>query len=82
MGLDLPKLVTEWPIFSCKNIIQPTWNASSFLWPPTNAASASTFISANHFYARKLKPPCPTSLLKEINKDFFDRSTWRDSHYE
>ena len=81
-GVDIPNLVIEWPSLSCKNIIQPTRNVSSFIWPSTNAESASTFISARYVSARNLKAPCPTSLIKATHKSFADRSTWRDSYYK
>ena len=32
--------------------------------------------------ARNLKAPCPPSLLKALNEDFVDRSTWLDSYNE
>ena len=80
--MDIPNLVTEWPNLSCKKIIQPTWNVSYFLRPPTNAASVSTFISASQVSAYNLKSPRPSSLLKALCDDFVDRSTWRDSYYE
>ena len=81
-GVDIPNLVTEWPSLSCENIIHPNWNVSYFLRPPTNAVSASTFISAIHVSARNLKSPCPPSLLKPLHEDFVDLSTWRESYYE
>ena len=79
-GVDLPNLITEWPNLSCKNIIQPTWNVSSFLRPSTNMASTSNFIYTNHVYARNLKPPYHTYLLKALHEEFVDHSTWCDSY--
>ena len=82
MGVDISNLVTEWPSLSYKHIIQPTWKVYSFLRTSTNAASASTFISASHVSARNLKDTCPPSILKSPHEKFVDRSTWRDSYYE
>ena len=80
--MALPKLITEWPSMSVDNIIQPTWNPSSFLRPSTTAASASIPVYVSHVSARNLKAPCPPSLLKPLNEDFVDRSTWLDSYKE
>ena len=65
---------------SVENIIQPTWNPSSFLRPSTTAALASTTAYASHVSARNLKAPCPPLLLKALNEDFVDRSTWLDPY--
>ena len=90
-GVNLPNLVAEWPGMAVDNVIQPTWNVSSFLRPHTTAASASAPVSAygldplvfaSHVSARNLKAACPPSLLKALHEDFVDRSTWRDSYYE
>ena len=67
---------------SIDNVIQPTWNTSSFLRPATAAAFACAPISASHVSAQHLKAPCPPSLLKALNEDFVDRSTWLDSYNE
>ena len=67
---------------SIDNVIQPTWNTSSFLRPATAAASACAPISVSHVSAQHLKAPCPPSLLKALNEDFVDRSTWLDSYNE
>ena len=80
--VTIPNLVTECPSLSCNNIIQTTWNVSSFLCPSTNTASASTFISASHVSAHNLKAPCTPSLLKALHKDFVEYSTWCDSYYK
>ena len=82
MGVNITNLVTEWPILSCKNIIQTTWNVSSFLRPSTNAASAFTFISASHISAHNLKDPYPPSFLKALIKDFVDRCNRSESYYK
>ena len=79
-GVTLPNLVTEWPSLNCDNILQPTWNVSSFLRPSTDDPTAASSISASHVSARNLKAPCPPSLLKALHEGFVDRSTWHDSY--
>ena len=79
-GVALPNLITKWPSTSVEKIIQPTWNPSSSLRPSTTAASTSTPVYASHVSVRNLKAPCPPSLLKALNEDFVDRSTWLDSY--
>ena len=81
-GIALPNLVTEWPSLNCDNILQPTWNVSSFLRPSTVNRTAASSISASHVSARNLKAPCPPSLLKPLHKNFVDRSTWHGSYME
>ena len=78
-GVALPNLITEWPGMSIDNIIQPTWNASSFLRLATAAASACVPIWASHVSVRHLKASCPPSLLKALNENFVDRLAWLDS---
>ena len=81
-GVALPNLVTEWPSLNCDNILQPTWNVSSFLRPSTVDPTAASSISASHVSARNLKAPCPPSLLKALHEDFVERSTWHKSYME
>ena len=78
----LPNLVTKWPSLNCDNILQPTWNVSSFLRPSTVDPTAASSISASHVSARNLKDPCPLSLIKALHKDFVDRSTCHGSYME
>ena len=56
-GVALPNLVTKWPSLNCDNILQPTWNVSSFLRPSTVNPTAASSISASHVSARNLKAP-------------------------
>ncbi len=58
LGVDLPNLATKWLSLSMDNIIQPTWNESTFLCSST-AASASIHILASHISTGNLKAPCP-----------------------
>ena len=81
-GVDLPNLVREWPTLCCDNVLQPTWNISTFLQSSTGASHASAFVSASHVSARNLQAPCPPSLAKALPEDFVDRSTWGESYRE
>ena len=81
-GVALSNLVTEWPSLNYDNILQPTWNVSSFLRPSTVDPTAASSISASHVSSRNLKAPCPPSLLKALHENFVDRSTWHESYME
>ena len=80
--VTLPNLVTEWPSLNSDNILQLTWNVSSFLRPSTVDPTAASSISASHVSARNLKAPCPPSLLKALHENFVDRFTWHKSYME
>ena len=82
--MNLPNLATKWPSTVGDNIIQLTWNASSFIRSSTNATSAvvSTLVSASHVSTVNLKAPRPPSLLKALHEDNAERAAWAASPKE
>ena len=87
-SVAIPNFARDWPHLIADHIIQPSWNASSFLRPSTeetrHAALASAIFPAHasHVSARNLKAPCPPSLAKAMHEDFVDRATWYESYLE
>ena len=81
-GVDLPNLLSDWPLLTQDNGLIPSWNYLSVLRPLSQLLSSPPLISANHVSARDLKESCPSSLHQALNDSHLDRATWKESYYE
>ena len=77
-GVNLPNLLTEWPMLTQDNTLIPSWSYSTFLRP----ASTHMHINVSHVSACHLKESCPASLRQALASSHPDRDTWLESYYE